>query len=224
MPICRNCKLVFDGVYRAKYCGIACQLNFRSSQPDQNGCINWEGAINKQTGYGAMNCAIGLESAHRVAYIVKNGEIPSGLFVLHRCDNRVCVNPEHLFLGTNADNMKDMALKKRAAWSVKKQPQESIDRAAATRSANYTGASEKQKLAASKTMKKLWSDEGFRKRMSEQASGERNPFSGPMSTERREKFKEYWAGMVGKNRPPHSEETKEKMRQAAINRKPKEPL
>ena len=53
--------------------------------------------------------------AHRVAYEISVDEIPDGMFVLHKSDNRKCVNPKHLFLGTNADNVKDMIKKGRQA-------------------------------------------------------------------------------------------------------------
>ena len=79
------------------------------------GCWLWTGAI-KKDGYGAFQ--VGWreqERTHRVAWQVFRGPIPSEQLVLHRCDVRSCVNPEHLFLGTNDDNMADMVAKGRSA-------------------------------------------------------------------------------------------------------------
>lgn len=73
------------------------------------GCWFWLGFKN-HLGYGVL----GKDRAHRVAYKLFNGPIPKGLSVLHRCDVRSCVNPEHLWLGTQTDNMRDCAIKGRS--------------------------------------------------------------------------------------------------------------
>ena len=73
-------------------------------------CWEWTAGQNSD-GYGNFNFPNKTKSAHRVAWILTYGPIPMGICVLHSCDNPSCCNPEHLFLGTNQDNMNDLAEK-----------------------------------------------------------------------------------------------------------------
>lgn len=81
--------------------------------PDE--CWEWTAALNRD-GYGQFNCGLGSGysfKASRISWKLHFGEIPEGLNVLHRCDNRKCVNPNHLFLGTHKDNTDDKVSKSR---------------------------------------------------------------------------------------------------------------
>lgn len=77
-------------------------------------CWEWTASRDKD-GYGLFCLAGATSKAHRASWILFKGSIPSGLSVLHECDNRGCVNPDHLFLGTQLDNMRDCRAKNRHA-------------------------------------------------------------------------------------------------------------
>ncbi len=89
-----------------------------------NTCWLWIGSIANH-GYGQISYKLKPVVAHRISFELHYGAIPKGMWVLHRCDNKACVNPDHLFLGTNFDNVQDM-IRKGRSWSQK-------DRAAVVR-------------------------------------------------------------------------------------------
>jgi Autographiviridae endonuclease len=78
----------------------------------ENSCWIWTGQI-QCSGYGTMGYRKKKVLSHRLSYLLFNGSIPDGMYVCHKCDNKKCVNPEHLWLGKQMDNLRDMVIKDR---------------------------------------------------------------------------------------------------------------
>ena len=85
----------------------------RKAAPDfSTGCWNWKASFHRD-GYGFFRFEGKMQLAHRVSYKLFKGPIPEKMYICHTCDNPACINPSHLFLGTQKDNMDDMKRKGR---------------------------------------------------------------------------------------------------------------
>lgn len=87
--------------------------NFWIKVNKTNACWNWTGAV--RGGYGAFRVDNKIKLAHRVSYTIHFGTIHEIQLVCHSCDNHLCVNPDHLFLGDHQDNFEDMVNKGRGS-------------------------------------------------------------------------------------------------------------
>lgn len=221
MPTCRVCKTEFQGVYRDKYCSDSCRVASKTTKPEnKDGCWEWNGAKTK-AGYGVLNIRGESVYAHRLAWSIGNGEIGGGLFVCHKCDNPSCVNPEHLFVGTGADNSADMAGKGRAAWANKKMPIELREKMSAIRKSSGWRPSKEQVAAMADARAEKLKDPAWKEAVYAKTRGAGNPnFGKKLSDETRQKLEEsHWSKLRGVPRGPMSEETKRRIGEA--NRRPK---
>jgi hypothetical protein len=103
------------------------RLERRCKLDPTTGCLEWQG-YRMLFGHGQTHLWGQKIYAHRLAWIVAHEQpIPDGLCVLHRCDNPPCCNPDHLFLGTRADNQRDMKRKGRGSGPMKMTPEQIIE-------------------------------------------------------------------------------------------------
>jgi len=103
---CKQCGIKFKPNSQSIFCSKKCNL-LHNIKIGENDCWIWQNSLN-ESGYG-KSCLNGdQEAAHRVSYKIFKGKIEKKLQVLHKCDVRSCINPDHLYLGTQKDNIRDM--------------------------------------------------------------------------------------------------------------------
>jgi hypothetical protein len=115
---CKTCGRLFTpSWYTSRYCEPVCQVAANTKRA-VTGCLEWTGTL-WATGYGMIRYNRRAYKAHRFNWELCYGPIPVGLLVRHKCDNRRCLEPSHLELGTQADNMKDCVERGRASMGTR---------------------------------------------------------------------------------------------------------
>jgi hypothetical protein len=108
---CKVCNIKYKRKCGQEFCSIKCQLLFHVKKDGE--CWLWEGSLTN-CGYGKITIKGIHGSSHRISFEIFKGQIPKGKHVCHNCptgDNKRCINPDHLWIGSHKDNMQD-ALKK----------------------------------------------------------------------------------------------------------------
>lgn len=111
---CGICGIPVYRIGKQVFCSPKCHL-WSYVKVEDNGCWIYQGGLNRR-GYGKF----GKTTAHRASYQIFKGQIEEGKYVCHTCDNPPCVNPDHLWLGTNSDNQQDSIKKGRHRWQKNK--------------------------------------------------------------------------------------------------------
>lgn len=114
---CTFCGAEFKQNKNEQYCSLKCAVLSRADIQDQDSCWNWIGTVGSH-GYGAFSFLNTHYTSHRASYIAHHGDIADhpgahGGVVMHSCDNRLCINPNHLSVGSQAQNLLDAKLKGR---------------------------------------------------------------------------------------------------------------
>ena len=124
--VCKQCSIGIDWKYATDEQKLEKIRQTFEKYVIRNGdyCWKWKGCITTN-GYAAISVYRDKRNAHRISWLIHNGKIPIGKYVCHKCDNKECTNPDHLFIGTNRDNQQDLVRKgknnnlrgNRAPWS-----------------------------------------------------------------------------------------------------------